>query len=76
MNTHELFKKIGRDKKYSLREVAELVNADLQTVIEWETIGLPNHDGSQVCKLECIPEDSQKIVLGREVLRFIFNENL
>ena len=76
MNTHDLFKKIERSRNYSLIEVAELVNVELETIIKWKTIGIPNHDGSQVYKLGCITEDDQKIVPGREVLRFIFNASL
>jgi len=76
MNVRAKYEKIERMKKYTIDEVAELMEMDIQTVIEWRTLGALNHERDRVYKLNCHSDGERYYVFGKDLAQFLYDINL
>jgi len=67
--------KINRTKKYTIADVAELLDMDIQTVIEWRTLGALNNERDRVYKLDCMNDGEKYYVFGNNLMDFLANIN-
>jgi len=75
MNVRAKYEKIERMKKYTIDEVAELMEMDIQTVIEWRTLGALNHERDRVYRLNCMNDGEKYYVFGNNLMDFLQNIN-
>jgi len=68
--------KINRSKKYTIADVAALLDMDIQTVIEWRTLGVLNDDNQEIYKLKCFRDGDKYYVFGKDLMQFFDDINL
>ena len=76
VNIREKYEQIEIDKTYSLSDIAEMMEIDLQTVIEWKTFGVSNDNENQIFKIKCFTFDGQNYVFGKDLRQFLDDINL
>ena len=70
-NIQKKYEQIERDKTYSLSDIAEMMEIDLQTVIEWKTLGVLNDNEDQIFKIKCFTFEGQNYVFGKDLMQFL-----
>jgi len=71
VNIRQKYEQIEIDKTYSLSDIAEMMEIDLQTVIEWKTLGALNENEDQIFKMKCFTFDGQNYVFGKDLMQFL-----